>query len=129
MNIDLSKIGNGHELNGYERNVLLSGYVYNNIINVNREKRNKFNYLIVSVNVYNILENHQKFRRSDSTNPKDGIYFVGSLAEFDVYADVFADPNTVLLQYDKQERRDKRIDLLLNEKDFVEEVSINFEGI
>lgn len=129
MNVDLSKIGNGHELNGYERSVLLSGYVYNNINNVNQERRDKFNYLIVSVNVYNILENHQMFRRSESTDPIDGLYFVGKLAEFDVYADVHVDPNTVILQYDKQERRDKRIDLLLNEKDFDEEVSICFEGI
>lgn len=71
-----------------------------------------------------MIENHELFV-SRVTKPTDeSLYHVGTWLEFEVYVDMLMQPNNILMRYDKQTRRDIRINKLLNDISDVEELTI-----
>lgn len=112
MTIDLSNVGNGHELNDYERSVLLSNHLCKEISIANSEE---FNYIIVSMKIYNLLESSTVFKKERSISPGEsvGVWHIGYLGGFNVYVDMLLDPDMILMRYDKQIMRDNKIDSIL----------------
>ena len=111
MIIDVSNADCGHELDDMSIYTLKSGHIYQNIKKINHKK---FNYLIVSVDVANVLENHIDFKKSPVDSKEEGIYYMGELMELKVYVDLYLSPNSIMLRFDKQTKRDLRIDSILN---------------
>ena len=73
-----------------------------------------FHYLIMSMNVYNILEDHPFFRRScDNVDEISTINKVGSFKGLSCYVDLYMSPNQILLSWDKETVIDINIDNIL----------------
>lgn len=90
---------------------------YLNGININM--KNKFNYIIIPVTVYNILECNDRFKPFFSINDNDDLKKVGTLGEFEVYLDIHLRPDEIILSWDKSISRDVKINNILyniNEK-------------
>ena len=111
MIIDVSNVENGHELTYLQVCRLKSAHIYQGVKKIN-DKR--FNYLLVSVDVGNVLDNHIDFKKSSGISKEEGLYYIGELLEFKVYVDLYLSPNSIILSFDKQTRRDVRLDSLLN---------------
>lgn len=126
MRIDLTNIGNGYALNAYEMMVLKGSHLHKGIVNANT---NDFNYLIISMSVFNAIDSHPMFTPWSDAKSIEGPYYVGRLGTFECYVDLHLPPNTILMQYDKQVSRDKKIDTILNDVDVLTEVEIVIDGL
>jgi hypothetical protein len=129
MRIDLTSVGNGHTLSNYEMMVLKGSYIHRGVINANADTNGDFNYLIISMNVFNAIDSHPMFVPWSDAKYIDGPYYVGRLGTFECYVDLYLPPNTILMQYNKQVARDKRIDNILNDVDILTEVEIIIDGL
>ena len=80
----------------------------------------RYNYMIISAHVFNILEQTPGFY-TDSMNKKfsNGIMKVGVYKFFDVYLDLLMPPNEILFYCDKASIRDQKLDMLLNGGDSI----------
>lgn len=91
---------------------------YLNRINMNM--KNKFNYIIIPVTVYNILECNDRFKPIFYYNDYENLKKVGTLGEFEVYLDIHLQPDEIILSWDKSISRDVKINNILyntNEKE------------
>ena len=127
MRIDLTNVGNGHALNSYDMMVLKGSHLHKGIVSVNSDT--KFNYLIISMNVFNAIDSHPMFAPWSDDKSIDGPYYVGKLGTFECYVDLYLSPNTILMQYDKQIARDNKIDSILNDINVINEVKIVVDGL
>lgn len=128
MEIDLRKVGMGVEIYRYQEMNLKSSYLLREMNRISITMGENFNYIIIPISIYNMIENHELFV-SRVTNPADeGLYHVGTWLEFEVYVDMLMQPNNILMRYDKQTRRDIRINKLLNDISGVEELTIEVKG-
>jgi len=87
---------------------------------INSNMKNKYNYIIISVAVYNILGCNDRFKSFFSYNDYDDLKKVGTLGEFEVYLDIHLRPDEVILSWDKSISRDVKINNILyniNEKE------------
>lgn len=75
----------------------------------------RYNYMIISAHVFNVLENLPGFyiNPMDKTF-NDGIIKVGVYKSFDIYLDLLMPPNEILFYCDKASIRDHKLDVLLN---------------
>ena len=87
---------------------------------INSEVKTKYNYIIVSMPVYNVLDRSNGFIQDNDNGDFDdkSLRKVGKLGEFDVYLDIHLKTNTILLDWDKQTSRDVKLDALLNEYEY-----------
>lgn len=102
-----------------EQNKLKSGKLVRDLIDINKELELKRNYMIISMNVFNILELHDKFEHLNLLGRKsdeDNLYLVGRISNFDCYLDLHMMSDTILLHYDKQSMRDMKIESILSNK-------------
>ncbi len=124
MEIDLTNVGNGHELNEYELSRLKSGHIYQKIKSIN--ENHQFNWIIMSIAVFNILEYHDQFTGDVQDGiDKDGIYYVGVLDEFKCYVDIHSPSNLLTIKYDKQVSRDNKLKSILDGDDIVNEINMD----
>lgn len=128
INIDLKNIGLGHELSNWDNVVLRSGHLYQSLIKENTER--KFNYLIMSIDVYNIIETHSYFKNATTDGNKkelDSITYVGDIGEFKCYADIHMPIKSILMKYDKQISRDNKLESILNDSELINEVKFKID--
>lgn len=86
----------------------------------------QFNWIIMSIAIFNILELNPSFNRpvEKEESEKDGIYFVGTLGEFKCYVDMYSPSNLLTIRYDKQISRDNKLKAILDNVDIVTEINI-----
>jgi hypothetical protein len=81
--------------------------------------KKKYNYLIVPMRVYNIMQFSHLFK----SIPYDmsGLMHVGYIIDFHVYLDMYMPPDEILISYDKSVSRDNKLDSILNDEDMIKE--------
>lgn len=94
-------------------------------INKHTIKTNQ-NFMIVPMSIYNLIETNNafKFAKLESLMGEEPLRHMGSLYGIEVYLDLFAPSDTVILKYDKSIMRDKKIDALLQNKSLQEDTEI-----
>lgn len=95
--------------------ILKSNKLVNDLVEINNMEP-KRSYMITSMNVFNIIETHDKFepKFSDSKNELISINLVGNILGIDCYVDLYMKDDNILLYYDKQYARDLKIESILN---------------
>lgn len=115
--IDLSKIPLGHSENYLDEYKLKSGRLITSInkINIERifQKKTKYNYIIIPISIYNIIECSDLFRAYKYSETEDGLKKVGSVGEYEIYLDIYLPSNEIVLSWDKQTSRDIKINSIL----------------
>lgn len=130
--IDLSKIPLGYSENYLDEYRLKSGRLITSInkINIERimENKTKYNYIIVPISVYNIIECSDLFRSYKYSETEDGLKRVGTVGDYEIYLDIYLPSNEIILSWDKQTSRDIKINSILFSKDDSKEkrIKINF---
>jgi len=129
MNIDLTNIGNGHELNAYEMMHLKGSYLYRSLLKANNDTNSNFNYLIISMSVFNAIDSHPMFVPWSDAKYIDGSYYVGRLGAFECYVDLYLPPNDILMKYNKSVARDNVLDIILSDSKIINEAHITVDGL
>jgi hypothetical protein len=130
--IDLSKIPIGYSENYLDEYRLKSGRLITSInkINIERimENKTKYNYIIVPISVYNIIECSDLFRSYKYSETEDDLKRVGTVGDYEIYLDIYLPSNEIILSWDKQTSRDIKINSILFSKDDSKEkrIKINF---
>ncbi len=130
--IDLSKIPLGYSENYLDEYKLKSGRLITSInkINIERvlESKTKYNYIIIPISVYNIIECSDLFRAYKYSETEDGLKRVGTVGDYEIYLDIYLPSNEIILSWDKQTSRDIKINSILFSKDDSKEkrIKINF---
>lgn len=120
MVIDLTKVGSGMEMSRYEEMKLKSSCL---LREMSRNVMENYNYIIVPIAIYNMIENHDMFQGEYSKDDEQ-LYFVGNWYHFKVYVDMLMPSNQILMRYDKQTTRDIKIDKILNNIEANEELTV-----
>lgn len=94
-------------------------------INLQRTKTGQ-NFMIVPMSIYNLLESNDSFKFSKIENlmKEDLLRHMGSINDIEVYLDLFAPSDTIILKYDKSITRDNRIEAILNGDELKQEIEI-----
>jgi hypothetical protein len=94
-----------------------------NRINIGMEKR--YNYLIIPISIYNIIECSDYFTSNkDSVINDDNLRLVGSIGEFQCYLDMCLPSNEIIVSWDKATSRNIKIESLLSDKKLEKEKKI-----
>jgi len=88
---------------------------------------NRYNYLIVPMDVYNILLFMDEFRIEDYGELNSPVK-VGHLFGYEVYLDMFLQPGEIMLSYDKSIMRDNKLDQILNDVKPKKEINIKLKS-
>lgn len=118
--IDLTNIDPQHE----DR---IADHIYQEVIKSNTDIDVKFNYIIMSVAIFNIIECHKAFHSPPTSSVDDvltGLTFVGILGEFNCYVDIYCPANELSVQYDKQISRNNKIESILNDLEIINSVRL-----
>lgn len=114
MEISLSKMPLGQVDNTYDLNRMKAGYIMNGIIELNKSLEIKYNYMVISMFVYNIFETHPSFlSKKLQESESDGLWNVGSILGYECYLDIHLSPDEIKIFYDKQISRDLKLDSIL----------------
>lgn len=128
MRIDLTNVGNGHELSDYDMMHLRGSHLYSSLVKSNFDMNSNFNYLVISMLIYNAIEQHPNFK-AQPVGKIDDLCYVGFFGSFECYVDLHLPPRTIIMQYDKQVYRDNKIDSILNGVDIINKVKILVDGL
>lgn len=94
-----------------------------NRLNINMNE--KYNYLIIPISVYNVIECSDSFvSYKESINKDETLRKVGSIGGFECYLDIHLPPNEILVSWDKATSRNMKIDSLLSGVDVEKEKKI-----
>ncbi len=106
-------IGISKSLNGLHK--LKSNKLVKDLVEISNMEP-KRSYMVTSMNVFNIIENHNNFepRYLDKKNELTSINLVGSILGIDCYVDLYMKDDNILLYYDKQYARDLKIESILD---------------
>lgn len=85
-----------------------------NRININMEE--KYNYLIIPISIYNIIECSDHFKAYTQESKEDSLRRVGTIGGFECYLDIYLPPNEILVSWDKATSRNIKIESLLFDK-------------
>jgi len=84
-----------------------------NRINISME--NRYNYIIIPMCIYNIIEQSEYFSPSLYENNDNDLRLVGWLGEFECYLDIHLEPWQILLSWDKSTTRDIKLNNILSD--------------
>lgn len=114
MEIDLSRMPLGQVDSLYDLDRMKAGYIMKDINKLNESCEIKYNYMIIPMTVYNILEHHPAFltKKIKESEP-DGLWSVGTIFEYECYLDMHMPADQISVYYDKQITRDLKIDSIL----------------
>lgn len=126
MRIDCTKIPMGVSRSRIGLHKLKSGKLVKDLMIINNKMEPKRNYMIVSMNVFNILESHNKFEHLNllGKNEIGPLTLVGHIGGLDCYVDLHMKSNNILLQYDKQVARDLKLESILGKDKDIDELEI-----
>ena len=88
---------------------------------------NRYNYLIVPMDVYNILLFMDEFRIEDYGDLNSPVK-VGNLFGYEVFLDMFLSPGEIMLSYDKSIMRDNKIDQILEDARPKKEITVKLKS-
>lgn len=116
--IDLTKIPLGQVDTYYEEYRLKSGFLFRQL-----DERNStgYNRLVVPMSVYNIIITNDGFKWSGEQNSvapmalSDKVYF-GDCRGFECLLDINMRPDEIIMTYDTETWRDKKIDCVLGKR-------------
>lgn len=92
-----------------------SGKLITALNRLNHKMIKKYNYIIIPMSVYNIIECSEQFESIGyDIDNKSNLKKVGFLGEFECYLDIYANKNEILVSWDKSTSRDIKIDNLLS---------------
>jgi hypothetical protein len=101
----------------FSLNKLKSGKLVKEIRKISESFSPKRNFMVMSMSIFNLLEQHDKFEHKSLNIKIDevyGLYLVGRIFEIDCYIDLSMVDNNILLSWDKQRSREIKLDSLLN---------------
>lgn len=92
-----------------------------NRLNISMDK--KYNYIIVPMSVYNIIECCEYFKSTkyDHENHSN-LKKVGFIGDFECYLDIYLKSNEILVSWDKSTSRDIKIESLFTNKIISEKI-------
>ena len=89
----------------------------------------RFSYMGVSMHVYNMLSMSSEFASHfGNVEEIDGLTEVGEFCGFKVFLDMYMKPDEILLSCDKASMRDRKLDLLLEGKEFHKEKRVKIKS-
>ena len=124
MRIDCNNIPLGLSTNINDLNKLKSGKLVRSLLEINEKMEPRRNYMVMSMNVFNIIEHHDNFEHKNLLGLKKeltALTLVGNLCGLDCYIDIHMKSNNILLFYDKQIARNLKLESLLDNNKFIEE--------
>jgi hypothetical protein len=120
MEIDLNKITYGQIESEYDMNRLKSSTIYNSLNRLNEN----YNFIIMPMSVFNILECDPRFSSCEIDNPT-GIFKVGIYCGYDCYVDLYLTDNRIILSKDLQRMRENKINAILGTGELIKDLNID----
>jgi hypothetical protein len=120
MKIDLNNIPYGQIESEYEENRLKSSTIYNSLNKLNEN----YNFIIMPMSVFNILEYDLRFSSCEIENPT-GIFKVGIFCGYDCYVDLYLTDNRIILSKDLQRMRENKINAILGTDELIKDLNID----
>jgi len=120
MEIDLNKITYGQIESEYDMNRLKSSVIYNSLNRLNEN----YNFIIMPMSVFNILECDTRFSSCEIDNPT-GIFKVGIFCGYDCYVDLYLTDNRIILSKDLQRMRENKINAILGTGELINDLNID----
>ena len=124
MEIDLTDIPAGYPENYMDEYQLKSSKLFKEINSINSKMNKKYNYIIIPMAIYNIIECDTRFKPTEIvinlfTSISDGLDLrkVGTIGDIECYLDIYLPPDQIIVSWDKQTARDVKIDNILNGMD------------
>lgn len=103
----------------FSLNKLKSAKLVKEIKEVNDSFIPRRNFMVMSMNIFNLLEHHDKFEHRNllgiNNTEQNTLYPVGRIYEIDCYVDIHMMEDTILLSWDKQISRELKLESLLND--------------
>jgi hypothetical protein len=113
MVIDLTDIPVGYVENYMDEYQLKSSKLFKEINSINSKMNKKYNYIIISMPIYNIIECDTRFKPTSISEGLD-LRKVGTIGDIECYLDIYLPPDRIIISWDKQTARDVKIDNILN---------------
>ena len=114
MEIDLSRIPLGQVDSLYDLDRMKAGYIMKDINKLNESCEIKYNYMIIPMSVYNILEHHPAFlNKKIKESESDGLWNIGTILGYECYLDMLMPIDQISIYYNKQIARDLKLDSIL----------------
>lgn len=113
MEIDLTDIPTGYADNYMDEYKLKSNKLFKDINFINSEMFKKYNYIIIPMSIYNIIECDDRFKPCLTS---EGLVLrkVGSIGDIECYLDIYLPPDRIIVSWDKQTAREVKINSILN---------------
>jgi hypothetical protein len=92
---------------------LKSSKLFKDITSINSEMIKKYNYIIIPMAIYNIIECDDRFKPSPIAE-EDILRKVGMIGDIECYLDIYLPPDQILISWDKQTAREVKINSILN---------------
>jgi hypothetical protein len=113
MEIDLTDIPAGYVDNYMDEYQLKSSKLFKEINSINSKMNKKYNYIIIPMAIYNIIECDTRFKPTTISDELD-LRKVGIIGDIECYLDIYLPPDQIIVSWDKQTARDVKIDNILN---------------
>jgi len=120
MEINLNNIRYGQIENDYDMNRLKSSNIYNSVNKLN----DNYNFIIMPMSVFNIIECDSRFSSCKIDNPT-GIFKVGVWCGYDCYVDLYLTENKIILSKDLQRMRENKINAILGTDELIKDLNID----
>jgi hypothetical protein len=94
------------------------------LVNFTNSIEPKPNFIIISINVYNVIENsiqHSERVSSEISFP----HKIGYLVGFEVYIDIHLPSDRIVVSWNKQSMRDSKIESILSNIDVLSDIEID----
>jgi hypothetical protein len=96
-----------------------------NIYNDLREFNNSYNFIIMPMPVFNILECDRGFSSCEIGGNPTNIFKVGVWCGYDCYVDLFLTENKIILSRDIQHMRENKINSILGTDELIKDLNID----
>lgn len=117
MEIDLRDLPLGQLDSSYDFERMIAGRIMRDINKLNESCEIKYNYMIIPMSIYNILEHHPSFLSKKITESEsDGLWNVGTIFGYECYLDMIMPTDQISIYYNKQIARDLKIDSILEDR-------------
>jgi hypothetical protein len=113
MEIDLTDIPIGYTENYVDEYKLKSSKLIKDINSINSKMVKKYNYMIIPIYIYNIIEFDDRFKPS-KINDIEVLRNVGSIGDVECYLDIYLPPDEIIMSWDKKTSRDVKLESILN---------------
>jgi hypothetical protein len=92
---------------------------------INLKMKNKYNFIIVPISIYNIIEPCRLFQsKPEILNSNTGLRDIGFFGNFECYLDIYLPSDEILLLWNKSIERDMKINNLLKGEEIEKEKRI-----